>query len=184
MWSIKQAFRQLTLRPGLSLVVVAMLAVGIGGTTAIYALYYFVEVKPLPVPDPATLVNLRAPGERPGNSRPSVTIDDQEAAFSYAMFRDLEADDAAFSGLAAHYDFLAQITIGTQRNGGRGLLVSGHYFDVLGLRPAVGRLIGPQDEPRVGDTDVRDDAPRAVLDDGDPPVLMIQVSGALPGNSA
>jgi putative ABC transport system permease protein len=151
---IKQAFRQLTLHAGLSAVVISMLAIGIGGATALFAIFYEVAVEPLPVPEPTALVNLRVPGQKPGYSRPSQQVDDAEAAFSYPLFLDLEAEQDAFAGLAAHYDFFAQITSGSQTEGGRGLLVSGGYFDVLNLRPALGRLIGPQDTPRVGEADV------------------------------
>ena len=154
MSSIRQAFRQLTLHTGLATVVIAMLAIGIGGTTAIFALFYEVQLKPLPVTAPERLVNLRSPGEKPGYSRPSSAVDDAEAAFSYPMFLDLEAEQGAFTGVAAHYDFLAQITDGTETTGGRAMLVSGRYFDVLELAPAAGRLIGPQDTPRVGESDV------------------------------
>jgi hypothetical protein len=151
---LRQAFRQLTLHVHLSVVVIVMLAVGIGGTTALFAVFYEVELETLPVAAPEELVNLRSPGEKPGYSRPSRTVDDAEAAFSYPLFRDLEADQTAFTGLAAHYDFMAQLTQGTQTTGGRGLLVSGRYFDVLNLQPAIGRLIGPQDTPRVGESDI------------------------------
>ena len=154
MSSIRQAFRQLTLHTGLAAVVIAMLAIGIGGTTAIFALFYEVQLKPLPVTAPERLVNFRSPGEKPGYSRPSSAVDDSEAAFSYPLFLDLEAELGAFTGVAAHYDFLAQITDSTETTGGRAMLVSGRYFDVLELAPAAGRLIGPQDTPRVGESDV------------------------------
>ena len=97
---------------------------------------------------------MRSPGEKPGYSRPSSAIDDAEAVFSFPMFLDLEAEQSEFTGVAAHYAFLAQITDDTETTGGRAMLVSGRYFDVLGLGPAAGRLIGPQDTPRVGESDV------------------------------
>src|SRR5262245_32699696 len=59
---IKLALRQLRLRPGLSIVVIVLLALGIGATTAMFSLYHQILVRPLPVPEPDRLVNLAAPG--------------------------------------------------------------------------------------------------------------------------
>ncbi len=75
---LKLALRQLRLRPGLSFVVITMLALGIGATTAMFSLYHQILVRPLPVPEPERLVNLAAPGpgkiggtlRRPRDRRP------------------------------------------------------------------------------------------------------------------
>jgi hypothetical protein len=61
---LKQASRQLRLRPGLSFIVIAMLALGSGATTAMFSLYHRILVRPLPVLEPERLVNLAAPGPR------------------------------------------------------------------------------------------------------------------------
>jgi putative ABC transport system permease protein len=155
MREIRHALRQLVLRPGLSLVIVVMLALGIGATTAMFSSFHRVLVQPLPVPAAERLVNLRAPGPiRPGPIRTGNAVSDWESTFSYPMFRDLEAQQTVFTSLAAHRDFQANITYAEQTRGGRGLLVSGSYFDVLRLQPALGRLIGPRDEPRAGESAV------------------------------
>jgi predicted permease len=151
---LKHAFRQLILRPGLSATVIVMLALGIGATTAIFSLFYQVLMQPLPVADPSRLVKLTVPGDTLGIGRTGIAVADWEAAFSYPMFRDLEARQQPFTGLAAHYDFFANLGSGERATFERGVLVSGHYFDVLGIRPALGRLIGPQDEPSVGESAV------------------------------
>ena len=52
MTHVRQALRQLVLRPGLAAAVILMLAVGIGATTAIFSLFYQVLLQPLPVPEP------------------------------------------------------------------------------------------------------------------------------------
>jgi predicted permease len=151
---IKHAFRQLVLRPGLSVTVIVMLALGIGATTAIFSLFYQVLIQPLPVPEPGRLVSLSLPGGKPGSGRTGLAVNNWDAAFSYPMFRDLEAKQQVFTGVAAHYDFLVSIGSGERATFGGGTLVSGRYFDVLGVRPALGRLIGPQDEPSVGESEV------------------------------
>jgi predicted permease len=153
---LKLALRQLRLRPGLSFVVITMLALGLGATTAMFSLYYQVLVRPLPVPEPERLVNLAAPGPgKFGGTYGDLGIGDREAQFTYAMFRELEARQTGFAGLAAHTDFVSNLSYREQPSYSRGgALVSGGYFGVLGLRPALGRLIVPEDEPQVGESAV------------------------------
>ncbi|HEU4619316.1 MAG TPA: ABC transporter permease [Gammaproteobacteria bacterium] len=153
---LKLALRQLRLRPGLSFVVIVMLALGIGATTAMFSLYYQILVRPLPVPEPERLVNLAAPGPaKIGGTYRDLGIGDAEAQFSYEMFRELEARQTGFTGLAGHTDFVANLSFREQPSYSRGgALVSGRYFSVLNLRPALGRLIAPEDEPRVGESKV------------------------------
>src|SRR5262245_7833433 len=155
MGHIQQALRQMVLRPGLATAVILMLAIGIGATTAIFSLFYQVLLLPLPVPEPDRLVELRIPSPQPmGPGRASLIVGDPNSALAYSTFRDLEAQQTSFTGLAGHYDFLASITNGTDTLGGSGVVVSGRYFEVLGVTPALGRLVGPQDEPRLDESPV------------------------------
>jgi predicted permease len=148
---IKLALRQLKLRPGLSFVVIAMLALGIGATTAMFSLYHQILLRPLPVPEPDRLVNLAAPGPKPGRGIQDLGLNDREAQFSYPMFRDLEKAQTGFTGIAAYVDYLANLSFEDRPTSGRVYMVSGSYFDVLSLRPALGRFLRPEDEPRVGE---------------------------------
>lgn len=154
MSNLKDAVRPLRRRPALSVVIIAILAIGIGATTAMFSLSYQVLVQPLPVPQPERLVNLGSPGLKYGANWQGSAIRESDATFTYEMFRDLEAQQTVFTGIAAHADFVANLTTGTQTLAGRGLLVSGGYFSVLGVQPVLGRLIGPQDEPRIDETGV------------------------------
>ncbi|HEU4617082.1 MAG TPA: ABC transporter permease [Gammaproteobacteria bacterium] len=142
---LKHAFRQLVLRPALSGTVIAMLALGVGAATAIFSLFYQVLVQPLPVPEPERLVNIVHLGSAPDAPRES---------FSYPMFRDLEGAQGGAFRIAGHIPFGANVAYEGGAFNVPGVFVSGAYFDVLGLRPALGRLIGPQDEPRVGESAV------------------------------
>jgi predicted permease len=100
-------------------------------------------------------VNLASPGPKPGGGGgPDLAIGDFAAQFSYPMFRDLEREQTVFTGLAGYVDFLANLTFDERPVSGRGVLVSGSYFSTLNLQPTLGRLIGPQDEPRVGEAAV------------------------------
>jgi predicted permease len=105
------------------------------------------------VQDPERLVNLIAPGPKPG-SQSCNQAGDCEAVFSYAMYRDLEEAGDGFSGLAAHRIFGANLATGDETVSASGMLVSGSYFPVLGVRPALGRLFGPEDDRNLGQHDV------------------------------
>lgn len=151
---IKLGWRQLTRRPGLSFVVIVMLALGIGATTAMFSLYHQILVRPLPVPEPERLVNFASPAPGKMGYR-DLAIGDFQAQFSYPIFRDLEVQQTGFTGLAGHSDFVANVTFREQPTYSRGgALVSGNYFRVLNLKPAIGRLIVPEDEPQVGESAV------------------------------
>jgi predicted permease len=139
MRNLASAVRQLARRPALPVVIVAMLAIGIGITTAIFSLFHQLLIKPLPVPQPNGLVNV-APSPIP--------------VLSYPMFRDLESRQNALTGVAAFNLIEANLSYETQLRSGMAMTVSGQYFDVLGLLPALGRLIGPQDEPALAESRV------------------------------
>ena len=147
---LRYALRQLRLRPGLSLTVIAMLALGIGATTAMFSLFESVLLRPLAVPAPDALVNLGAPGPKWGSTGCGLP-GKCDYVFSYPMFRDLEEQQTVFTGIAAHKPFPANLAYDRRASTGNGLLVSGSYFDVLGLKPALGRLIGRQDELKIGE---------------------------------
>ena len=67
------------------------------------------------------------------------------------MFRDLESGKTGFVGMAAHRLFGANVAMtGQTPVSGDGMLVSGSYFPVLGLRPALGRLFTPNDDRTIG----------------------------------
>lgn len=153
MKNLGYALRQVARRPSFSLVVIVMLSVGIGSTTAVFSLFEAFLLRSLPAANPERLVNLDAPGPKPG----SVSIGyagELDAVFSYPMFRDLAAQQSVFTGLAAHRAFDANLSHDGDATAGAGLLVSGSYFRVLGLKPTLGRLIDDQDESRAGDAGV------------------------------
>ena len=145
---LKLSFRNLAKTPFVTVVAILSLALGIGANAAIFSLFDQILLRPLPVREPARLVNLSAPGPKPG-SQSCNQAGDCDSVFSYAMFRDLEkAPDSAagFSGLAGHRAFGANLSTGEKTLSGHGELVSGSYFPVLGLKPALGRLISPSDD--------------------------------------
>jgi len=123
--------------PGLAIAVVLTLALGIGANAAIFTLVRGVLLKPLVNRDEDRLIYIRqsAPG-----------IGEENAAFSVPELQDMRA---SVKTLSAFGDFSAinftMIGLGEPRSI-RGGVVGGTFFDVMGLHPVLGRLIGPQDD--------------------------------------
>jgi predicted permease len=150
------AVRMLLKTPFVTAVAVLSLGLGIGANTAIFALFNQILLRPLPVAAPHELVNLGAPGIKNGSNSCN-NSGDCDQVFSYPMYLDLAREQQHFTGIAAHRIFGANIGYEGQTLPVDGILVSGNYFDVLGLRPAAGRLLQPDDSATVGG------APVAVL---------------------
>jgi predicted permease len=147
--NLRLAFRTLFKSPFITLVAILSLALGIGANSAIFSLFDQMILRPLPVPQPDTLVNLKAPAPKPGSQSCSQAGGCDEV-FSYPMFRDLERVQVSFTGLAAHRNFGGSVGYQGTSLSADGLLVSGSYFPVLGITPALGRLFTPEDDKTIG----------------------------------
>jgi predicted permease len=158
MRNLRLAVRTAAKSPFVTVVAVLTLALGLGANAAIFSMFNQILLRPIPAADPARLVNLAAPGPQTGtNSCNQAGACDE--VFSYPMFRDLEGAKTGFAGLAAHRTFGVNVAMAGQTPiNGEGVYVSGSYFPVLGLRPALGRLLTPADDQTIGASDV------AVLD--------------------
>jgi putative ABC transport system permease protein len=134
---LRVAAHSLIRTPGLAIAVVLTLSLGIGANAAIFTLVRGVLLKPLVNRDEDRLIYIRqsAPG-----------IGDENTTFSVPEIEDLRA---SVKTLNAFGDFSAMdftlIGLGEPRSI-QGGVVSGTYFDVMGLHPVLGRLIGPQDD--------------------------------------
>jgi predicted permease len=149
----KLAFRTLFKAPFVMSVAIISLALGIGANAAIFSLFNQMLLRPLPVAEPGRLVNLSAPGPKPGSQSCNQAGSCTEV-FTYAMFRDLERVQTSFTTIAAHRLFGANLSYRGQTMSGEGMLVSGSYFPVLGIHPAVGRLLNPDDDRKIGESHV------------------------------
>lgn len=145
----RYALRGLLARPWFTLLAVLSLAIGIGTSTAIWSLYYQVALKPMAVEAPERLVNLASPGPKTGSSS-SNNAGNRDHIFSYPLFRDLQRLQTPFTGIAGHRATSVNLGHGGRTIAGTAMLVSGNYFDVLGLRPVAGRLIAPHDDAAPG----------------------------------
>jgi predicted permease len=146
---LRSALRSLRKTPVLSLAAIVSLALGIGANAAIFSAFNQALLRRLPVPEPNQLVILSAPGDKQGRVSSS-NSGGSEAVFSYPLFRDLERERRSLTGLAAHRDMPANIGHRSRTSNGIALLVSGSYFPVLGLQPALGRLLSQADDQTVG----------------------------------
>jgi putative ABC transport system permease protein len=134
---LRVAAHSLIRTPGLAIAVVLTLSLGIGANAAIFTLVRGVLLKPLVNRDEDRLIYIRqsAPG-----------IGNENATFSVPEIQDLRASVKTVSAFGdfSTMDF-TMIGLGEPRSI-RGGVVGGTYFDVMGLRPVLGRLIGPQDD--------------------------------------
>jgi predicted permease len=153
MLNLKFALRTLFKTPFVTIVAIVSLALGIGANAAIFSLFNQMLLRPLPVPEPDRLVNLVVPGPKPGSTSCG-QAGGCDSVFSYAMFRDLEKVQTVFTALGAHVAFGANLSARGQTQNGEGLLVSGGYFQALGVKPAIGRLLGPEDDRTIGESHV------------------------------
>ncbi|MGH7533547.1 MAG: ABC transporter permease, partial [Gemmatimonadales bacterium] len=149
MRQIRYAFRTLFKTPFVTTVAVLSLALGIGANSAIFSLFDQMLLQPLPVPHPDELVDLGAPGPKPG-SQSCGQAGDCDLVFSYRMFRDLERSQTVLTGLAAHVGFGANLSYKNQPVTADAMLVSGSYFPTLEIHPALGRLLAPSDDQAIG----------------------------------
>lgn len=147
--NLRLALRTLFKSPFITLVAILSLALGIGANSAIFSLFDQMLLRPLPVPRPNELVNFKSPGPKPGSNSCGQAGGCDEI-FSYPMFRDLERAQTSFTGIAAHRNFGGSVGYQGVSLSADGLLVSGSYFPVLGLTPAIGRLFTPEDDKTVG----------------------------------
>jgi predicted permease len=140
---VRQALRSFVKNPAFTAVVVLTLALGIGANTAIFSLMDQVLVRLLPVQKPERLVLLHAPGPFSGSSHShSNTL----TPMSHPMFEAIRARSSAFADVLAENSAPVHLGVGGQTEEVRGDLVSGSFFDTLGLLPAAGRLFTRDDD--------------------------------------
>ncbi|NNF38203.1 MAG: ABC transporter permease [Gemmatimonadetes bacterium] len=150
MRELRLAFRSLRRTPFVTLVAILSLALGIGANAAIYSLMDAMLLRSLPVQDPATLVNIAVPGPNPG-SQSCGQAGGCDEVLSYPMLRDLEAFEApSLAGVAGHVPFGVNLAYDGRTTSGQGAQVTGTYFPLLGVRPALGRLLDENDDREIG----------------------------------
>jgi hypothetical protein len=134
---VQYALRRLRHTPGFTLVAVMSLALGIGANTAIFSVVNAALIRQLPVRDPAGLFYVRGGG-------PS-------QVFSYPDFDEIRRNNTVFSAMTAWGGIT--VSMGSDDNAAlaSGAIVTGNYFDLLGVHAVLGRVIGPADDVTPGD---------------------------------
>jgi predicted permease len=133
---LRFAFRQLRKTPGFTIVAILTLALGIGANTAIFSVVHAVLLAPLPFPDSNQLVTIQSQ---------NVKQNLQGQGFAPAGFREFEKQTTSFEAVAGgryNYVNLTRVDKPTQLTDG---MVTHRYFDVLGVKPLVGRTFTAED---------------------------------------
>ncbi|HSR49422.1 MAG TPA: ABC transporter permease [Acidobacteriota bacterium] len=132
---IRFATRVLAKRPGFTAIAVLCLGLGIGANSSIFSLVNTFFFRPLPVEQPDRLVKMYT----------SLSKDFPYASFSYPDYRDYDAESEIFEGVAAHRPLPLSVTLEGEPELRVGDLVSGNFFEVLGVRPHTGRFYLPEE---------------------------------------
>lgn len=140
---LRYALRSLRKSPGFTAAAVLTLALGIGASTAMFSLLDQVALRKLPVRNPDELVVLDGPGAFRGASHQNSEF---STPFSYPMYKDLRDQATTLAGMLARFPTAVTLGDGKATRYVNAELVSGNYFEVLGLEPAAGRLFHTSDD--------------------------------------
>ena len=132
---VAYAWRLLVRAPGFAVAAIASLAIGIGATTALFSLVDAVLLRSLPVERPDALAFLKVGGSAGRGGAPP-----------YPCFQRLRDQTTSFTGMSAFASDELRVEVDGRVEQVFGQVVSGNYHDLLGLRPALGRLLTDADE--------------------------------------
>jgi predicted permease len=134
---IRYAFRTLLRSPGYTIMAVLTLGLGIGANTAIFTVINGVLLRPLPYADSGRIVRLQQTASRIGPN---------PIGFSVQEVEDYRSQSRVFSTLAEYHSMTFTLIGAKVPERVLTGVVSSNYFDVLGVKPALGRLLTPADE--------------------------------------
>ncbi|HNJ40841.1 MAG TPA: ABC transporter permease, partial [Acidobacteriota bacterium] len=138
--NLRFAFRMLIKMPGFSVITLLTLALGMGANTAIFSVLNSVVLRPLPYQAPEHLFELTERSNQLG-----------ELSVSYPNFLDWQARSQSFQSLAAHRFDNFKLSDGQIPERVNGRQVSGQFFETLGVKPLLGRLISAVDDQRTSE---------------------------------
>ncbi|HXV64240.1 MAG TPA: ABC transporter permease [Vicinamibacteria bacterium] len=140
---LRFALRSLGKAPALTAVAVVSLGLGIGANTAVFTLFDQVLLRSLPVQDPGALVMVATRGTHIGSNRGSNSV-------SYPMYKDYRERNEVFDGVLCRRGEVVNVAFKESTERAEAEMASGNYFEVLGIRPAWGRLFTMDDETAPG----------------------------------
>ena len=140
---LRYALRMLAKSPGFAAVAILTLALGIGANAAIFQLVDAVRLRALPVHDPSTLamVHLNTNHWGSGNFTGSYS------EFTFPLWQQVQKRQQAFLSIAAWGGTQLNLAKGGEVDNAQAIWISGHFFQVLGVQPILGRLISTADDP-------------------------------------
>src|SRR5260370_25059337 len=134
LWAdLRYALRSLRRSPLFATVAILSMALGIGANTAIFTLIDQILLRQLPVSDPDQLVMLYQRGPHNGSNM-------GDRMHSYPIYQDFQQKAAPFSEVLCRRLISASISVDNQTERVETEMVSGNYFTMLGVKPAIGRL--------------------------------------------
>ncbi len=141
---IRYGLRQLVKNPAFTLIAVLTLALGIGANTAIFSVVNAVLLKPLPFPNPDQLIAVGMNNTRVKEKQAELD------SLSYPDFFDFREQNRTLANLAVYRDRAFAITSQEGATSVRGVKSSAEFFDVLGIKPIIGRTFAREDEQSGG----------------------------------
>jgi len=142
---LKHGGRLLRRNPGFALVAIVSLALGIGANTAIFELLNALRIRSLPVARPEQLAEVRIAGDLDARSG---WFSGDHPELTNPIWERLRDRQQAFSGVLAWASNDFELSLSGESRFAQGAWVSGGFFDTLGVRPAVGRLLSDADDRR------------------------------------
>jgi predicted permease len=136
---LRYALRGLRNNPGFAMVAILSLALGIGANTAIFGVVDAVILRIFPVREPGRLAFVENVGTQGRNGGPP-----------YPFFEILRDDVKSFEAVSAFSLSNIEVSIDANREQTRGVWVSGNFYDLLGVRPLIGRTLSASDDQTVG----------------------------------
>lgn len=137
---IRFGFRQLMKQPGFAVLAIISMALGIGANTSIFSLVDTALLRPLAVKEPSQLLELY--GTLQNGAEWSLQ--------SYPNYKEYRDRNTVFSGLCVYRVVVSSLTVNNSSQRVWGYLVSGNYFDVLGVKPILGRSFLPEEDQTLG----------------------------------
>ncbi len=140
---LRSAFRGFLKSPLFTVVAIASLALGIGANAAIFSLLDQVLLRSLPIRNPQELIQISQKGSHYGNNRGS-------RMNSYPLYRDYRDQSTVLSGVLCRREIDMNIVVGTSNERVSGEMVSGNFYEVLGVSAAAGRVLSQSDDLQPG----------------------------------
>jgi predicted permease len=151
---LRYALRSMIRAPWSSFAIVGTLGLAMGANIAVFGLIDTLVLRPLPVEKPSELVIVSAPGlPRKG---PSLMVsgrgkgNQQVRGMSYPLFTELRDRLNVVHGMLAHYSVQATMLSGSDTLQTHGVITSGNYFELLGVKAHIGRTLTPDDDRPAG----------------------------------